>query len=130
MAAKTDAENGYLNRPENPGHLIVPDLIAKRFSLRTHLDNGRLTVYFEPIEDKLEVGETFKFRIGLQDPAMATPVEDELAIVIAEEEKVEPKATKPPKPPSPPLVPMEAKETTEMVRARKLRRTDYLGTNY
>lgn len=86
IAGRTDVENGYLNRPDNPGRLIVPASIAKRFALRTHLDSGRLTVYIDPIETSVKVGDHFKFRIGLQDPAMPTPVEDELLIQITEEE--------------------------------------------
>jgi hypothetical protein len=91
IGGRTDVENGYLNRPENPGRLIVPEAIAKRFAFRTHLANGRLTVYFGPIETKLKVGDNYRFRIGLQDPAMAAPVEDELAIVITDEEATPPK---------------------------------------
>lgn len=91
IAGRTDAENGYLNRPENPGRLIVPNAIAKRFSFRTHLDDGRLTVYFDPIETEVKVGDNFRFRIGMQDPAMAAPVEDELSIVITDEEATAPK---------------------------------------
>jgi len=107
IAGRTDVENGYLNRPDNPGHLIVPDAIAARFALRTHLDNGRLTVYFDPIETKLKVGDSFKFRIGLQDPAMGLPVEDELAIRITEEEVPTPKPK--PKVKNPPADPKSGK---------------------
>jgi hypothetical protein len=86
VAGRTDAENGYLNRPDNPGSLIVPERIAACFALRTHLHDGRLTVYFDPVEGKVKVGDRFTFRIGLQDPAMAEPVEAELTISIAAEE--------------------------------------------
>lgn len=98
IAGRTDAENGYLNRPDNPGTVLVPDTIAVRFGLRSHLHNGRLTVYFSPVEGKIKVGDSFTFRIGLQDPAMALPVEDELTIRITEEEAapVQPKAKKSP----------------------------------
>lgn len=98
LAGRTDAENGYLNRPDNPGSVIIPETIAARFALRTHLHDGRLTVYFSPVEGKVKVGDRFSFRIGLHDPAMAVPVEDELIIRIAEEETapVMPKTKKPP----------------------------------
>jgi hypothetical protein len=91
ITGRTDAENGYLNRPDNPGRLIVPEAIAGRFAFRTHLDNGRLTVYFDPIETKVKIGDSFTFHIGLQDPAMAAPVEDELVIRITDEEIPTPK---------------------------------------
>jgi hypothetical protein len=54
VAGRTDAENDYLNRPDNPGSLIVPEKIAARFALRTHLHDGRLTVYFDPVEGKVK----------------------------------------------------------------------------
>jgi hypothetical protein len=98
VSGRTDVENGYLNRPDNPGRLTVPEAIAGRFALRTHLNNGRLTVYFDPLEAKVEVGDSFTFRIGLQDPAMALPVDDELVIRIADEEvpASKPKVKNPP----------------------------------
>ena len=86
IAARTDAENGYLNRPDNPGSLVVPEEIALRFALRTHLHDGRLTVYIDPVEGKVQVGDKFGFVIGLQDPAMALPLEVELNMRIVEEE--------------------------------------------
>jgi hypothetical protein len=91
IAGSTDVQNGYLNRPDNPGRLVVPESIAKRFGMRTHLDRGRLTVYVDPIESSVMVGDVFRFRIGLHDSAMPTPVEDELVIRISDEEVVVPK---------------------------------------
>jgi hypothetical protein len=105
ITGRTDVENGYLNRPDNPGRLIVPEAIGERFSLRTHLDHGRLTVYCDPIENKVKVGDRFRFRIGLQDPVMPMPVEDELAIQITEEEVPQPK----PKIKRPPVDPKSGK---------------------
>jgi len=107
VAAATDAENGYLNRADNPGRLIIPENIAARFSFRSQLHDGRLTVYFDPIEDKVKVGDTFSFRFGLQDPAMPLPVEVELAVRIAAEE-APPQPHNKPKPgpkPEPPGTP-------------------------
>ncbi len=97
VAGRTDAENGYLNRPDNPGSLIVPETIAARFGLRTHLHKGRLTVYLTPVDGKVRIGDSFSFPMGLQDHAMAMPVQDELTIRIAEEEAapVPPKVKKP-----------------------------------
>jgi hypothetical protein len=103
VAGRTDAENGYLNRSDNPGRLVFPDTIGSRFALRTHLHDGRLTVYFDPIEAKVKVGDSFTFRIGLQDDAMVAPVEVELTIRIGEEEAApeKPKIPKPAHPSSP-----------------------------
>jgi hypothetical protein len=104
VAAATDAENGYLNRADNPGRLVVPDKIAGRFSFRTQLHDGRLTVYLDPIEGKVKVGDSFTFRFGLQDAAMPLPVEAELVIRIAQEEapQVPHKKPKPGPKPEPP----------------------------
>lgn len=97
VAARTDAENGYLDRPDNSGRLILPQDIATRFATRVQLHDGRLTVYFEPIETEVAIGDSFTFRIGLQDPAMPEQVEDELTIRIGDEESLpaKPKVKKP-----------------------------------
>jgi len=104
VAAATDAENGYLNRADNPGRLVVPDKIAGRFSFRTQLHDGRLTVYLDPIEGKVKVGDSFTFRFGLHDAAMPLPVEAELSVRIAQEEapQVTHKKPKPGPKPEPP----------------------------
>jgi hypothetical protein len=108
VAAATDAENGYLNRADNPGSLVIPDKISSRFSFRTQLHDGRLTIYFDPIEGKVKVGDTFTFRFGLQDAAMPLPVETELTLRIAAEE-AQPTPHKKPKPGPKPEPPGPAK---------------------
>lgn len=97
VAARTDAENGYLDRPDSSGRLILPQDIATRFATRVQLHDGRLTVYFEPIETEVAIGDSFTFRIGLRDPAMPEQVEDELTIRIGDEESLpaKPKVKKP-----------------------------------
>lgn len=90
VSAKTDAENGYLDRADNPGRVVVGSEIAERFAVRSQLHNGRLTVFFEPIEDKVKIGDVFSFVIGLHDPAMAIPVEDEITLQIVDPE-IQPK---------------------------------------
>lgn len=90
VAARTDAENGYLDRADNCGRLVVPDNVAARFTISVQLHDGRLTVYLEPLDGKNEVGDRLTFKFGLQDPAMAGPVEDELTIEILDEEKPQP----------------------------------------
>lgn len=102
VAARTDAENGYLDRADNRGHLILPEEITEKFAVRGQLHNGRLTVFFEPLEGKIQAGDIYTFAIGLQDPAMVLPVEDEITIRIVDEE-VLPKPKPKPKPePVPP----------------------------
>lgn len=91
IAARTDAENGYLDRADNPGRVIVPDSIQGRFAISQQLHNGRLTIYFDPVEGKNAPGERLTFDVGLQDPAMPLPVDDEVTIEVLDEETPQPK---------------------------------------
>ncbi len=86
VTAKTDVENGYLQRADNRGRLIIDPSPYEQFGVRSHLHNGRLTLYFEPVEEALNVGDTFVLTVGLQDDSMAGPVEDTLTIRIVEED--------------------------------------------
>lgn len=92
VAARTDAENGYLNRTDNPGKIIIADEVRAKFGIREHLHDGRLTIYFEPQENALSVGDMFTFKVALKDDAMAEPVEsEELVLRVAEEHTSPPK---------------------------------------
>jgi hypothetical protein len=91
IAGQTDAENGYLDRADNPGRVIVPDSIQERFAISQQLHNGRLTIYFDPVDGKNSPGERLTFDVGLQDPAMPLPVEDEVTIEVLDEETPQPK---------------------------------------
>lgn len=95
--ARTDAENGYFNRPDNPGRLIVPEDVAARFGIRPHIVNGRLTVFLSPIESAVAVGDVITIRLELQDASMALPVGDEFSVRVIDEEATARKA-KPRKP--------------------------------
>ena len=75
IAALTDAENGYFGRPDNRGHLLLPEEVRTRFAVREHLHTGRLTLYMEPMEGKLSIGDTVRLKLGLKDDAMPTAVE-------------------------------------------------------
>lgn len=77
VAATTDVENGYLDRADNPGRVIIDDIMRGKFGIREQLHNGRLTVYFEPRENVLSVGDVFTFKIALKDAAMPEAVESE-----------------------------------------------------
>ena len=99
VAARTDAENGYLNRADNPGQVILDDEVRKKFGIREELHNGRLVLYFEPQESVLSVGDIFTFKIALKDSAMAEAVEsEELALHIMDEQAPQrrPPSGKPP----------------------------------
>ena len=93
VVARTDAENGYLQRSDNRGRLLIDQNIYERFGVRTQLHNGRLTLYLDPVEDALNVGDTIVLKIGLQDDAMPQPVTDEVTVRIVDLEK-EPKKEK------------------------------------
>lgn len=87
LGARTDAENGYLQRADYPGRVLLNQQVRDNFSVREHLKDGRLTIYLSPIEGKLKAGDTFKLRIGLQDGAMAEAVQsEEITVKIADEE--------------------------------------------
>lgn len=94
VAARTDAVNEYLDRPDNCGRLLVPSQIAERFTIAQQLRNGRLIVYFDPIEGKNSPGHELTFNVGLQDPAMPAAVEDDLTLCILDEETPQPSKPK------------------------------------
>ncbi|MBN9499305.1 MAG: hypothetical protein J0H39_21325 [Alphaproteobacteria bacterium] len=85
--ARTDAENGYLQRADNKGTLSITPSPYKNLGVRAHLHDGRLMIYLEPVPDALNVGDVFIFKFGLKDDSMATAVEDHLTVRIVDEEK-------------------------------------------
>jgi hypothetical protein len=90
--ARTDAENGYMQRADNRGILLIEPEPYKHFGIRAHLHDGRLMIYMEPVADALKVGDSFTFKFGLKDDSMAEPVEDRLTVTVVEEAKEQPKA--------------------------------------
>lgn len=89
IVARTDVENGYLQRTDNPGRVLLDDEVREHFIVREHMKDGRLTLFFTPVEGKATVGQTFRVRVGLHDQAMPEPVfTDEIVIVLAEETEV------------------------------------------
>lgn len=94
VGGRTDAENGYLNRPDNTGRLNVSDFVSSRFGIRPHLLNGRLTVFLTPINSAVKVGEVIPIRLELNDPSMALSIGDEFTVRIVDEESVTPKSKK------------------------------------
>jgi hypothetical protein len=93
VTARTDAENGYLQRADNKGSLLIEPELFERFGIRAQLHDGRLTLYLDPIEGTLKIGDELVLKVGLQDPSMSQPVQDEVRITIVDEEK-QPKKTK------------------------------------
>lgn len=92
VSARTDAENGYLSRPDNKGRLIIEERMLEKFGIRTHLHDGRLVVFFEPLEGKVKVGEKLTFKLALKDDAMPASVESEtITLKITAEEAMPPK---------------------------------------
>jgi hypothetical protein len=76
LSARTDAVNNYLQRTDNPGQVIVAEEVRKKFGVREHLKDGRLTLYLSP-EGDIAVGGSFTFHIGLKDNAMPEPTATE-----------------------------------------------------
>jgi hypothetical protein len=94
--ARTDAENGYMQRADNKGALSIEPAPYKHLGVRAHLHDGRLMIYLEPVADTLKVGDSFELKFGLKDDSMAEGVEDWLKVRIVEEESkpVKPKTSK------------------------------------
>jgi len=92
FGAETDVRNDYFVRDENQGRMWLSDrLVAERFVIRRSLRNGLLTVFLNPVEDRLQIGDTLTFRIGLEDDAMVEPVSDEITVRITAAEADKPK---------------------------------------
>jgi hypothetical protein len=91
VAARTDAENGYLQRADNTGTLVLDPTIFVRFGLNSQLHNGRLTIYLNPVPGAVQVGDKIVLKVGLQDASMPQPVEDLITVRITEEADAKPK---------------------------------------
>jgi hypothetical protein len=96
VTAHTDAENGYLQRPINRGEIVVDRRIRERFGMRTHLHNGQLMIYLEPMKGAVRIGDKFKFRIGLHDGSMGRRIQAHLTLnVTARQQEDAPAGKKP-----------------------------------
>lgn len=91
ITARTDAENGFLQRASYPGKVVIDDAVRKKFAVREHLKDGRLTLYLAPEAKEIALGDTFSFKIGLVDGTMGEPVssEDVNVVVVAPVEDVD-----------------------------------------
>lgn len=94
VAARTDAENGYFLRPDNRGVLTLNEEVRSRFTTRRQLQDGRLTIYLEPVPGKASEGDTFECRMSLGDPAMPEPLEVAFRIKVGPEDNPPPRPHK------------------------------------
>ena len=95
LGARTDADNGYLQRTDNTGKIVLDAAVRESFKIREHLRDGRITLFLQPIPEKMKPGDQLSFRLGLFDPSMPEPIFSELVEVkIAEEESDEKKKSK------------------------------------
>ena len=103
IAFKTDARNDYLIRPDNRGHVFVKGSGAGNFSWKKTLRNGRLSITFESLSEKVEVDDEFTFLVGMYDDSMPEPITEELKLrVVASRSPARSGSRKPPKPPTEP----------------------------
>ena len=103
LRTRTDAQNGWLDRPENTGQVLIGGEVGSKFGIRKNLKNGVLSVSLYPLEGVVTPGEKFTFTIGLYDKAMPQSVESEKITIVVEEEKpIKPSPPKPGPDPSPP----------------------------
>lgn len=96
LTGKTNAENGYLQRADNQGSLIIDEAIRQRFTIREHLKDGRLSVHLVPAEG-VAVGDAFRVRVGLFDHGMPETIytaATTLRVVAAREEEENESSTK------------------------------------
>jgi len=56
IAARTDAENGYLQRADVQGRLLIDSAFYMGFTVSEQLNNGRLTLYLDPNREVLSSG--------------------------------------------------------------------------
>ena len=95
LGARTDAENGYLQRADNTGKVVFDGPIRDAFKVREQLRNGRLTLFLQPIAEKVKPGDELTFRVGLADPSLPEPQFSELVrLKVVEEEADEKKKSK------------------------------------
>jgi hypothetical protein len=80
-------ENGYFQRADNKGVLIFNDEITKRFSVRSQLVDGKLTVSLRAVAGAVAEGDTLECQLSLHDPAMPQAVTDTVTLRVVAEEK-------------------------------------------
>lgn len=80
---KTDVVNEYFSRPDNRGRLFTTGMDGK-FSHSHALLDGRLTITFATMPDRLAVGEEVTFSLCLLDDAIPEPVTENLTLRVVQ----------------------------------------------
>ena len=98
IAFRTDVVNDYLIRPDNKGRVRigVEGGQGGEFSWGIALNDGRLTVTFEAIADRVVAGDDFRVTVDLADDSMHTPVSADFVLRAVEHRKPRPPGPKPP----------------------------------
>ena len=84
---KTDVVNGYLSRPDNRGRAFAIGGIRDKFPYSNSVFNGRLTVTFAALVDKVKPGDEFSFSMCLLDDSMPEPVTEAITLKVVKERK-------------------------------------------
>lgn len=95
IAFKTDAENDYLRRPDNRGRVFTIGGPGDKLSYSSTLRDGRLSLTFTALPNKIVLGEEISFSVAMLDDAMPQPVTEDLKLTVV--------ATRIPRPPKPPI---------------------------
>ena len=111
VAFKTDATNNYLTRPDNRGKVFIIDGPKDKFAFSNALRNGRLTLTFTALQDRLVPGEKISLCVAMQDDAMPEPVTENLELAVVATRRTQPPGK--PSPPEPNIPSIEDDETTE-----------------
>lgn len=123
ISFKTDARDDYLTRPDNRGRVFITGGVGDRISYSTALRDGRLTITFQALPDRVAVGDEFRFSVGFLDAAMPEPVTEELRLHVVEIREVK----KPGKPkPAGPKGQWESDDDEEETEGRALPETRWL----
>ena len=118
VAFKTDAENGYLTRPDNRGRVFTIGGLGGKFSYTSTLRDGRFAMTFTALPDKITPGEEISFAVAMLDEAIPEPVTEQLTLkVVAARVSRPPGPPGPPRPPSPLDPDIEGDEETTEGRA-------------
>ena len=100
VSFETDVVNDYFGRPDNRGRVFTTG-ISDRFSYTRTLYNGRLTLTFTALADKVSPGDEFSTTIGLLDDAIPEPVTQALTLRVVESRRSRRPGPRPPGPNGP-----------------------------
>lgn len=101
VSFRTDAVNDYLTRPDNRGRIITIGGLRERFSYTSSLRDGRLTITFTALPDRVSPGDEIAFTVGLLDDAMPEPVTTDMRLLVVVKRDIRPPRPYVPPPPGP-----------------------------